>query len=84
MNMDFEKNLSDALLKLQESLNEIVTNTYMLGVKDGYKLGLKGTWEDGTKPSSDIITNSIAMSELDPQKSSVLLEAEKILREHSQ
>ena len=83
MNMNFEKNLNDALLKLQESLNEIVTNTYMLGVNDGYKLGLKGTWEDGTKPSSDIITNSLSsMSELDTQKSSALLEAEKILREH--
>ena len=43
MNMNYEKNLSDALLKLQESLNDIVTNTYLLGVNDGYKLGLKGT-----------------------------------------
>ena len=55
MNMNYEKNLSDALLKLQESLNEIVTNTYLLGVNDGYKLGLKGTWEDGTKPGENII-----------------------------
>ncbi|HEY94623.1 MAG TPA: hypothetical protein G4O15_06750 [Dehalococcoidia bacterium] len=81
MNMNYEKNLSDALLKLQESLNEIVTNTYLLGVNDGYKLGLKGTWEDGNKPGDDIITKPI--SELDIQKSTALLEAEKILREYS-
>lgn len=81
MNMNYEKNLSDALLKLQESLNEIVTNTYLLGVNDGYKLGLKGTWEDGTKPGEDILKK--ATSELDSQKSSALTEAEKILREYS-
>ena len=81
MNMNYEKNLSDALLKLQESLNEIVTNTYLLGVNDGYKLGLKGTWEDGKKPADEIISQSI--SELDTQKSSALSEAEKILREYS-
>ena len=81
MNMNYEQNLSEALLKLQESLNEIVTNTYLLGVNDGYKLGLKGTWEDGKKPSDDIIAKPI--SELDSQKSSALSEAEKILREYS-
>ena len=81
MNMNYEKNLSDALLKLQESLNEIVTNTYLLGVNDGYKLGLKGTLEDGTKPSEDFIAK--AASELDTEKSSILLEAEKILREYT-
>ncbi|UCC16410.1 MAG: hypothetical protein JSU58_08575 [Dehalococcoidales bacterium] len=81
MNMNYEQNLSDALLKLQESLNEIVTNTYLLGVNDGYKLGLKGTWEDGNKPSDNIITKPI--SELGSQTSSVLSEAEKILREYS-
>ena len=80
MNMNYEKNLSDALLKLQESLNDIVTNTYLLGVNDGYKLGLKGTWEDGTKPRENIITNPA--SELDIQKSSALQEAEKILRDY--
>ena len=81
MNMNYEKNLSDALLKLQESLNEIVTNTYLLGVNDGYKLGLKGTLEDGTKSSEDLIAK--AASELDTEKSSILLEAEKILRDYS-
>jgi hypothetical protein len=80
MNMNYEKNLSDALLKLQESLNEIVTNTYLLGVNDGYKLGLKGTWEDGSKPSEGIINNP--SSESDSQQSSILMEAEKILREY--
>lgn len=80
MNMNYEKNLSDALLKLQESLNDIVTNTYLLGVNDGYKLGLKGTWEDGSKPGEEIITKST--SEPDSQQSSILLEAEKILREY--
>ena len=81
MNMNYEKNLSDALLKLQESLNAIVTNTYLLGVNDGYKLGLKGTLEDRTKPSEDFIAK--AASELDTEKSSILLEAEKILREYT-
>ena len=81
MNMNYEKNLSEALLKFQESLNEIVTNTYLLGVNDGYKLGLKGSWEDGSKPGEDIIPSSA--SGLDSQKSGVLLEAEKILREYS-
>ena len=81
MNMNYEKTLSDDLLKLQESLNEIVTNTYLLGVNDGYKFGLKGTWEDGKHPSDEIISQSI--SELDTQKSSVLSGAEKILREYS-
>ena len=81
MNMNYEKNLSDALLKLQESLNEIVTNTYLLGVNDGYKLGLKGSWEDGTKPGEDLIAK--AASELDTEKSGILLEAEKILREYT-
>jgi hypothetical protein len=80
MNMNYEKNLSDALLKLQESLNEIVTNTYLLGVNDGYKLGLKGTWEDGSKPGENIISKPISESDL-PQ-SRALLEAEKILREY--
>ena len=80
MNMNFEKNLSDALLKLQESLNDIVTNTYMLGVNDGYKLGLKGTREDGIKPGDNI--RAKPTSELDIQQSSALLEAEKILREY--
>ena len=80
MNMNYEKNLSDALQKLQESLNEIVTNTYLLGVNDGYKLGLKGTWEDGSKPGEGIINN--ATSESDSQQSSILMEAEKILREY--
>ena len=81
MDMNYEKNLSEALLKLQESLNDIVTNTYLLGVNDGYKLGLNGTWEDGTKPVDGIITNSPGGPAT--QKSSALLEAEKILREYS-
>ena len=81
MDMNYEKNLSEALLKLQQSLNDIVTNTYLLGVNDGYKLGLNGTWEDGTKPGDGIITSS--PKETDSQQSSVLLEAEKILREYS-
>ena len=81
MNMNYEKNLSDALLKLQESLNDIVTNTYLLGVNDGYKLGIKGTWEDGSKPSEGIISKPI--SEPESLQSNILLEAEKILREYS-
>jgi hypothetical protein len=67
MNMDYEKNLQDALLKLQESLNDIVKNIYLLGVNDGYKLGQKGE-----KPSDDTIV----------EDSKALQEAEKILREH--
>jgi len=80
MNMNYEKNLSEALLKLQQSLNDIVTNTYLLGVNDGYKLGLKGTWEDGTKPADGIIADFLG--EPDTQQSNALLEAEKILREY--
>lgn len=67
MDESYEKNLTDALLKLQESLNEIVRNIYLLGVNDGYKLGLKGE-----KPIDDTIIET----------SHALQEAERILREH--
>ena len=83
MNMDYADNLNQALLKLQESLNEIITNCYQMGVRDGYELGLKGRRQQTVEPGEDIITK-YQISGLDSQKSSILQEAEKILRDCSQ
>ena len=78
--MNYEKNLNEAILRLQESLNQIVTNTYLLGVNDGYKMGAKGNQEDGEKADGDSINKSIGKTDSPP--SIVLMEAEKILREY--
>ena len=82
MNMDYADNLSQALLQLQESLNDIITNCYQLGVRDGYELALKGRVEQVNEPGEDI--KKYQISGLDSQKSSILDEAEKILRNCSQ
>ena len=78
--MNYEKNLNEAILKLQQSLNEIVTNTYLLGVNDGYKLGVKENQNHADKADGDIVNKSL--EKLDSPTSIVLLEAEKILREY--
>ena len=78
--MNYEKNLNEAILKLQQSLNEIVTNTYLLGVNDGYKLGVKENREDADKAGRDVGNKSL--DKFDSPTSIVLMEAEKILREY--
>ena len=83
MNMDYADNLSQALLQLQESLNDIITNCYQLGVRDGYELALRSGGEQTSELGEDIITK-YQISGLDSQKSSILQEAEKILRDCSQ
>ena len=83
MNMNYADNLSQALLKLQGSLNETITNCYQLGVRDGYELALKGGGEQVEKLGEDIITK-YNISGFEPQKSDILQEAEKILRDCSQ
>jgi hypothetical protein len=83
MNMNYADNLSQALLQLQESLNEIITNCYQLGVRDGYELALKGGGEQASELSEDIMTK-YQITGLDSPKPNVLQEAEKILRDCSQ
>ncbi len=80
MGINHEKNLSQALLKLQEALDEIVQNTYQLGVREGFQLGLAGRLKKDDSLNDDFVTES--KNELDSNKSISLLEAEKILRDY--
>ena len=77
----YGENLKQALLKLQDSLNELITNTYLTGFQDGQELGLKASGEDpdtlGQGKFSDFVSG------LNPDKSKALQEAEKILKDYS-
>ena len=74
MNMNFEQNLKEALLKLQESLNEILVNSYEVGAQYGSTLEPKRNPEDASKTIHETTTESI--SELDSPESHAIHEAE--------
>ena len=78
MNIDYEKNLKDALLKLQESLNGTIVNDYQAGVQYGSTLDLKESVNELGKPGGENIVKFT--DELDLPKLYALHEAEKILR----
>ena len=81
MDSNYGENLKQALLKLQESLNDLITNTYLSGFQYGQELGLKVNEREDNTIVEDKFTNFV--SGIESQKSSALLESEKILRDCS-
>lgn len=81
MDTNYGENLKQALLTLQDSLNELVKNTYLMGFRDGEELGLKAREKEVDTLGENKLDNF--KSELESQKSNALLEAEQILKEYS-
>ena len=80
MDIDYGENLKQALLKMQDSLNEFVTNSYLLGVHDGNELGLKASGRESNTPSND--AGNASSGEPDLDKPSILKEIKRILRDN--
>ena len=77
----YGEHLKQALLKLQDSLNELITNTYLTGFQDGQELGLKASDQDPDAMGQEKFSEFV--SELNQDKAKALLEAEKILKDYS-
>ena len=81
MDVDYGENLKQALLKFQESLNEIITNTYLSGFQDGQEAVSGVSGNEINTSAEDKFINFI--SELNPDNARALSEAEQILKEYS-
>ena len=81
MDDNYGENLKQALVTLQDSLNELIKNTYLSGFQDGQELGFKMSGKEADTLGDDNMNNLV--SGFESQKSNVLLEAEKILKEYS-
>ena len=80
MDSNYADNLTDALLKLQDSLNDLVKYTYLTGFQDGEKLGQKASVKEAGMQGDEEVNDF--MSELKPNKPSVLSEVEQILKNY--
>ena len=80
MDSNYADNLSDALLKLQDSLNDLVKYTYLMGFQDGEELGQKASGNQANISGSEQVNDF--MNELTPNTPSVLSEVEQILKNY--
>ena len=80
MDNDNEDNLKQTILNLQNSLSDLVTNTYLLGFQDGNESRLKAGKKEPDTLDNDEKTTSSSLPEED--KPVILKTAEQILRDY--
>ena len=80
MDNDREDELKQTILNLQNSLSDLVTNTYLLGFQDGNKSGLKTGKKEPDTLGNDEEPKSTSEPEQD--KTAILRTAEQILKDY--